>query len=78
MDAAIQVAKSFLGEDGHILIEEYIGGDHISVETVSTNGIHYIAGITLEIVGPPPLFIERNHYMNKTIHEKFLPIVEKG
>lgn len=76
--AAILVAENFLGAEGNILIEEYIGGDQISIETVSAGGFHYIAGITLEIVGPAPLFIERSHYMNKSIHEKFLPIVEKA
>ena len=75
---ALTTAEQYCQQNGQILVEEYIGGDQISIETVSVNGLHSIVGITKEIVGPEPLFIERSHYMNHGIHEKFLPIVENG
>jgi hypothetical protein len=75
---ALTTAEQYCQQNGQILVEEYIVGDQISIETVSVNGVHSIVGITKEIVGPKPLFIERSHYMNHGIHEKFLPIVENG
>lgn len=76
LEKALVVAESYLGDEGVIIIEEYIGGDQISVETVSVAGAHHIVGITHEIVGPAPLFIERNHYMHREVHDKFVPLVE--
>lgn len=78
LEQALKVAELYIGPHGHILVEEYIGGDQISVETISAGGKHHIAGITLEIVGPAPLFIERNHYMNRDVHERFLPLVQES
>ncbi|MDA7639317.1 ATP-grasp domain-containing protein [Akkermansiaceae bacterium] len=76
LEKALVVAESYLGNEGIIIVEEYIGGDQISVETVSVAGTHHIVGITQEIVGPAPLFIERNHYMDQGVHNKFVPLVE--
>lgn len=78
LEKALVVAESYLGEEGIIIVEEYIGGDQISVETVSVAGTHHIVGITHEIVGPAPLFIERNHYMDQEVHNRFVPVVESA
>lgn len=75
MKHALEEAERFVHADGEILVEEYVPGDQISVETISVDGRHYIAGITLEIVSPEPLFIERSHYMNESVHNRFYPKV---
>lgn len=77
LKTAIDAASEFAPE-GAILIEELLQGDQISVETVSASGKHHIAGITLEIVDPAPLFVERCHYMNAEVHKKYLSLVQKA
>jgi carbamoylphosphate synthase large subunit len=72
---AVQTAKEFTRQSGDVVVEEFLPGDQISVETVSAEGQHYIVGITLETIGPPPLFIERCHHMNSDIHDFFYPKV---
>ena len=75
---ALDEAKKHLNQDSYILIEEYIGGIQLSVETISINGKHHVAGITNEIVSPAPLFIERCHFMDTEVHSLFMPKIEKA
>jgi len=75
---AIEEAKKHLKQDSHIIIEEYIGGTQLSVETITVNGKHYIVGITKEIVSPSPFFIERSHFMDPEVHSLFMPKIEKS
>lgn len=72
---AIDNAKQYLSSGDDIIIEEYIEGDQISVETITANNKHYIAGITKEVVSGPPYFIERSHFMGKKIHEKYYDLL---
>lgn len=75
LKTAIEYAKKHLNNSGDVIIEEYIDGEQISVETISANGKHYIAGITQEIVSGPPYFIERSHLMGKEIHGKYFDLL---
>jgi carbamoylphosphate synthase large subunit len=73
---ALNEANLYLGLKGQILIEEFIEGEQISVETVSLNGTHLIVGITLEILSGAPYFIERSHVMSPEIYEKYFKKIE--
>ncbi|WP_018132429.1 ATP-grasp domain-containing protein [Effusibacillus pohliae] len=46
---------------GPFLMEEYLQGPEVSVETLTINGKHYIIGITDKIKTTPPLFVELGH-----------------
>ena len=48
LQLAIESASRFLEKGGCVMIEEYLEGDQISVETISANGVHSIVGITKE------------------------------
>lgn len=54
-----EYAKSF--GSGTVLIEEYIQGEQVSIETLSMNGQHRILAFTNELVSSGPNFIERSH-----------------
>ena len=58
-DTAINYAKD-ISDD--ILIEEYIDGDEISVETISYKGQHHILQITDKETSGPPHFVEFAHH----------------
>jgi phosphoribosylaminoimidazole carboxylase (NCAIR synthetase) len=75
---ALEEANKHLTRESQIIIEEFIGGTQLSVETISVNGEHYIAGVTKEIVSPSPFFIERSHFMDPEVHNLFMPKIEKA
>lgn len=56
---AISYAK---GISDDILIEEYIDGREISVETISFNGVHYIVQVTDKENSGAPHFVELGHH----------------
>lgn len=43
------------------LMEEYIDGPEFSVETITSQGVHYILGVTQKSITKPPYFIEISH-----------------
>lgn len=64
---AIQYAQA---EKEPILIEEYIDGKEISVETISCNGNHYIIQITDKDSSGPPHFVELGHHQPSSIPDE--------
>ncbi|AIK35364.1 D-ala D-ala ligase family protein (plasmid) [Bacillus pseudomycoides] len=56
--------------NGPFLIEEYLEGKEVSVETLSFNGKHYIFGITDKIKSEPPLFVEYGHVHPSQLSEE--------
>ena len=52
-----------------LLIEEYICGEEISVETVSNNGEITVVGITDKSVTGSPYFIENGHMFPAKLEE---------
>lgn len=63
---AIQIAsnESFLKR---CIIEEYIDGLEVSVETISWNGTHYLLAITDKITTGAPFFVELEHHQPSQI-----------
>lgn len=49
------------GYDDPVLVEEYLRGPEFSVESMSFDGSHHVAGITRKELGIPPLFVEMGH-----------------
>lgn len=68
---AIRNTQPYLAGEDDVIVEEFIEGVQISVETISLDSKHYIAGITKEILSGPPDFIERSHFMGPEIHENY-------
>jgi biotin carboxylase len=46
---------------GSYLLEEYLEGKEVSIETLSYKGEHFLIGITDKIKTAPPLFVELGH-----------------
>lgn len=59
-DEAIEYAKQ--NADTEILVEEYVEGKEISVETLSYEGKHYVLQITDKQSLPAPHFVEIGHH----------------
>ena len=77
LQLAIESASRFLEKGGCVMIEEYLEGDQISVETISANGVHSIVGITKEELSGAPYFIERCHHMSSEIHQTYFDLIEQ-
>ena len=55
--------------DGNIIVEEYISGKEISVESISYKGQHYIVQITDKDSSSAPHFVELGHHQPARISE---------
>lgn len=60
-----------------VVVEEYIEGKQYSVETISSEGNHYIVGITEETVDGIPNFVESSHILPADIPPPFLKDLEQ-
>ena len=56
---AYAIQESFSGQ---ALVEHYIEGEEVSVETISWNGIHHILAITDKVTTGAPHFVELAHH----------------
>ncbi|MFJ8448642.1 ATP-grasp domain-containing protein [[Kitasatospora] papulosa] len=45
----------------HVLLEEYLRGPEVSVETVTCRGVAHVVGVTDKSVGGAPAFVETGH-----------------
>ena len=61
LEYAIKRAKNESFEN-QCIIEEYITGAEVSVETISWQGIHYILSITDKVTTGEPYFVELEHH----------------
>lgn len=64
---AIEYARQS-GKSQEIRIEEYIGGEQFSLETLTVKGQHYLIGVIEEHLSEAPYFFERSDILNK--HEQ--------
>lgn len=54
------------------IIEEYIDGLEVSVETISFNGIHYLLAITDKVTTGAPYFVELEHHQPSCLDSNIL------
>lgn len=54
-------ARSVAGEAGSVLVEEFVGGDEVSVETLSFGGRHEVISITDKRTTGDPYWVEVGH-----------------
>lgn len=59
-----------------VIIEEYIEGKEVSVETISWHGKHYILAITDKVTTGAPHFVELEHHQPANISELILKNIE--
>ncbi|PTC02978.1 hypothetical protein C9980_20390 [Vibrio mediterranei] len=69
LECSYEYAKAF--GSGAVLIEEYIQGEQISIETLSMHGQHRILAFTNELVSSGPNFIERSHTISCAKQETY-------
>ena len=66
LEPAIDKARK-LSLAGEVLVEEYIEGREISVETISQNGVHYALQITDKTTTGAPHFVELAHHQPSSL-----------
>jgi len=71
--AMLACEESFLKK---FIIEEYIEGFEISVETISWQGTHYLIAVTDKITTGPPFFVELEHHQPSRLDEAQLELVK--
>lgn len=72
---AIQYAQK--ASDGNIIIEEYIAGKELSVESISYNGTHQVIQITDKDSSSAPHFVELGHHQPALISNTLKTKIEK-
>lgn len=55
-------AVAYAGKEGEVLVEEYVEGRELSVESISCRGKHYVVQVTDKVSGPAPHFVELAHH----------------
>ena len=60
-----------------VLVEEYIEGPQYSIETISSNGEHYVVAVTHMTFSGPPDFVERQHTLPAHINDDLRAKLEK-
>lgn len=67
---------------GEILVEEYMAGDELSIDSLVCNGEVYICGIADRIIERPPFFIETGHVMpsqkEKSVLDEAVEVMKQG
>lgn len=51
-----------------VVVEEFVEGDEVSVESISWNGQHYILAITDKVTTQAPFFVELQHHQPSSLH----------
>lgn len=69
LEPAIANAKA-LSMSGQVIVEEYIEGREISVETISCKGVHYALQITDKVTTEAPHFVELAHHQPSNLPEE--------
>ena len=69
LENAIQRAsdESFTG---NVIVEEFIEGDEVSVESISWEGTHYVLAITDKVTTGEPYFVELEHHQPSALPEE--------
>ncbi len=73
VEAAYYHAKKY-SRNGEIIMEEFMKGNEVSVETISINGQVHILAITDKLTTGPPFFVEMGHSQPA---EFDFPVLEK-
>lgn len=74
LDSAVEYAYRY-GDD--ILIEQYIGGEEYSVETISFHGRHQVIQITKKVTSGFPHFVELEHHQPAVLADNMREKVER-
>ena len=76
LQAAVERAKneSFTKQ---AIIEEYISGVEVSVETISWQGEHYILAITDKVTTGEPYFVELEHHQPSMLSDEIQECIKK-
>lgn len=59
--AAYEHTRGVAGGEGEILVEEFVDGDEVSVETLSFGGRHFVLAITDKSTTGDPYWVETGH-----------------
>ncbi|MFK7696949.1 ATP-grasp domain-containing protein [Paenibacillus sp. HJGM_3] len=68
IEKAYKYSKSY-SRSGELVIEEYMKGPEVSVETITINNITHVIAITDKQTSGSPYFVEIGHSIQSTLHE---------
>lgn len=68
--AAVARAMTYCKSQSEILVEEFITGDQYSIETISSNGNHYVVAIVREYLSASPYFMERFDVISEEVNKE--------
>ena len=74
-EAILRAKKESFSNDA--IIEEYVAGCEISVESISFNGVHYILQITDKVTTGSPYFVELEHHQPSSLPDDIKQRVEE-
>lgn len=60
-----------------IIIEEYIEGRELSVESISNDGEHYILALTDKVINGKPNFVEIEHHQPAILNKKLKSLIKE-
>lgn len=76
VDAAYQYSKEY-SHSGDLMVEEYMEGPEVSVETLAINGKVYVIQITDKLTTGAPYFVEMEHSQPSQLPEKIKEEISK-
>ena len=66
LEKTYEYSKNF-SKTGEIVVEEYMKGPEVSVETITINGITHVIAITDKLISGPPYFVEMGHSIQSSL-----------
>ena len=60
------------------IVEKYVKGVQLSIETVTFNGQHSIVAVTSEFIVGETSRVERSHEISKNIHDKYFNLIQQS
>jgi biotin carboxylase len=76
LEEAYEITKRF-SRTGVVMVEEYMIGKEVSVESMTINGQTVVLAITDKMVTPEPIFVEIGHSVQSRISEDVKNEIEK-
>lgn len=76
LETALTHVRVIAGPHGEVLVEEFIDGPEVSIETISCAGCHHIVMITDKVTSGSPYWVEMGHSQPSMLPENILNAIK--
>lgn len=76
LEKTYEYSRKF-SKTGEVVVEEYMSGPEVSVETITIKGVTHIIAITDKETSGPPYFVEMGHSIQSLLSEDMREDIEK-